>query len=364
MRREPASLRDRQPSLRRRGYAATGCLLLLTLPLLAVGPPPRGGPGSRIPDAENASEYWDLVAQFKSGHALIARFMITHEGPGRNTAIAYGHFIEPGGKIWPWTNGRREGNWELASEGRVVDVGSSELHLTGPPYRLRVRKKKAGVKINLNIVPEGASTWEGNAGAAVEVDLLAGGATVDGSVWFRGMPEPLRLSGRAGLTHTWMRDSEPKVAQRRIDFFSLHGDTLLYMLELESPEGTRSRWLRATRAGKKLFETRDFTLDASGRSGAETDARYPLPGKLTLNAPELTGEIILSKGLFHHDPMEIIPQPFRFLLSWKMSPLRVWTESPYAFKISGTPPGADPVKIDGSGITVVTYLNPASRPVP
>jgi len=173
----------------------------------------------------------------------------------------------------------------------------------------------------------------------------------------------LNVTGRAGLTHTWMTESEPTVAQRRIDFFSLHGDTLLYLRELESPDGTRRRWLRATRAGEELFETDEFSLVSSGRSGAQTDARYPLPGKLVLEAPELTGEITLKSGLFHHDPMEIIPQPFRFLLSWKMRPLRVWTESPYSIKISVTP-GVEPVSIHGSGITVVTYLNPESPPAP
>jgi len=363
MRRELLSPSDRRRSVRRGGFAAIASLLVLALPLVAAVPTPRGGPGSRIPAAANASEYWDLVARFDTGQALIARFMITHEGPGKNTAIAYGHFIEKGGKVWPWTNGRREGNWELESEGRVVDVGSSELHLTGPPYRLRVRKKKKGVKIDLKIAPEGPSAWDPRKGAAVDVDLLAAGATIRGSVWFRGMPEPLKLSGRAGLTHTWMAKSEPDVALRRVDFFSLQGDTSVYLMELESPDGARTRWLRATRAGKKLFETGDFTLAGSGRSGAETDPRYPVPGKLGVNAPEMTGEITLKKGLFHHDPMEIIPQPFRFLLSWKMSPLRVWAESPYDFKVN-VPPGMDPVRIRGSGITVVTYLNPASPSAP
>jgi hypothetical protein len=140
MNRESAFHREWRPSLRGRS-AATGCLAVFALVLAAADLPPRGDPRSRIPDAENASEYWDLAAQFESGHALVARFMITHEGPGQNTAIAYGHFIEPDGTIRPWTNGRREGNWDLKSEGRVIDIGSSELYLTGPPYRLRVHKK-------------------------------------------------------------------------------------------------------------------------------------------------------------------------------------------------------------------------------
>jgi hypothetical protein len=326
--------------------------------LAAADLPPRGDPRSRIPDAENASEYWDLAAQFESGHALVARFMITHEGPGQNTAIAYGHFIEPDGTIRPWTNGRREGNWDLKSEGRVIDIGSSELYLTGPPYRLRVHKKKQGVDIDLSIAPEGPPAWDGTEKDGVHIDLLAAGATITGSVRFREMPAPLTLRGRAGLSHTWMAGGEAELSLRRIEFFSLQGDTLLYLRELESPDGARRRWFRASRAGKTLFESSDFTLAETGRSRAESDSRYPLPGQLRLSAPGLTGVITLGEGLLHHDPMQVIPQPFRFLLSLRLRPMRVWTESPYKIEINRNP-DADPIKIQGSGMTTVTYLNPA-----
>lgn len=358
MRRQPTSFGDRQPSSPRR-IAAILCVAALAVPLLAAAQAPRGDPGSRIPDAGNASEYWDLAARFESGQVLVARFMITHEGPGQNTGIAYGHFIEPDGTTWPWTNGRREGNWDLKSDGRVLDVGTSELHLTGPPYRLRIHKKKKGVDIDLRITPDGPSAWDRGGDAAVAVDLLASGAAIAGSVWFRGMPEPLTLSGRAGLTHTWMASSEPEVAQRRIDFFSLHGDTLLYLLDLEAPNGARKRWLRISRHGESLYESNDFALELTGRSAAESDSEYPLPGKIGLNGPRLSGEITLGEGLLHHDPMKVIPQPFRFLLSLKMRPQRVWTESPFEMSFSS---GADPVRFRGSGITIVTYLNPASPP--
>jgi hypothetical protein len=341
--------------------AATLALAALAVPPLAAAQAPRGDPRSRIPDGGNASEYWDLVAQFESAHVLVARFMITHEGPGENTAIAYGHFIEPDGTVWPWINGHREGHWDLKSDGRVVDVGSSDLYLTGPPYRLRVKKRKKGVKIDLRITPDGPPAWDRGGDAEVDVDLLASGAAIAGTVWFRGMPEPLALEGRGGLTHTWMARSEPALALRRIDFFSLHGDTLVYLRDLETPSGTRERWLRIARHGKTLYENSDFALDGAGKSAAQRDSEYPLPGTLAVSGPKLAGAITLGAGLLHHDPMEVIPQPFRFLLSFKMRPQRVWTESPFEFSYT---PGTDPVRLRGSGITIVTYLNPAPPPAP
>jgi len=338
-------------------------LLLLALSWPAAAEAPHGKPGSHIPDGGDASEYWDLVAAFESGHTLFARFMITHEGPGQNTAIAYGHLVEPDGTTWPWHNGKREENWDLEQDGTVLDVGSSELYLNGPPHRLLVKKRKktAGIRIDLEITPEGPPAWDRRESDGMDIDLLASGAQVSGSVWLRDMRKPLALNGRAGLTHSWMPRSEPDVSQRRIDFFSLHGDTLLYLREQIAPDGHRSGWLHLARNGKTLLETGDFALIAAGRSSAQSDPHYPLPARLALTSEQVDGEIQLGAGLLHHDPMEIIPQPFRFLLSFKMRPLRVWTKSPFDVSFRSD---ADPIRIRGSGITVVTYLNPASAATP
>ncbi len=86
---------------------------------------------------------------------------------------------------------------------------------------------------------------------------------------------------------------------------------------------------------------------------------FVLVAVLTLSGKSLVGQIELGVGVLHHDPMEVIPQPFRFLLSLKMRPQRVWTES--SFEVTVTP-GADLVRIRGSGIANITFLNPAPPP--
>jgi len=341
----------------------TALILVLAWPLLAATPITRGDPRSRIPDTDEASEYWDLVADFESGHALFARFLITHEGPGRNTAIAYGHFVEPDGTTWPWHNGKREENWRLESGGRVLDVGSSELYLDGPPHRLLVKKlkKSAGIHIDLSIAADGPPGFGAGEPGGMDVDLLASAAVARGTVKLQGRSGKLALAGRAGLTHSWMAKSEPDLSQRRLDFFSLHGDTVLYLREDTAPDGSRKGWLRVARGGESLFETGDFSLTGTGTSAAPGDPGYALPARLALRSSQVEGEIEIGAGLLHHDPMEIIPQPFRFLLSLKMRPLRVWTKSPFDVSFRT---GADPVRIRGSGITVVTFLNPTSASAP
>jgi hypothetical protein len=329
---------------------------IFALPLLAATPAPRGHPASRLADTDTASEYWDLVALFDSNHKLFARFMITNEGPGEKTGIAYGHFVEPDGATWFFSNGRREGRWTLGPRGLHLKVGSSVLDLTGRPYALRVHKKKKGVDIDLHFTPDGPAVWDFEENAAgPSVDLLATSAPIEGSVWFRGMPAPVELSGRVGLTHTWMDRSEPDLALRRFDFFSLRGERVLYLRDFEAPDGSRSRWLTIARAGETLYQSNDFELSTSGRSSAQNESEYPLPAALQFRSPEVEGEIRLGVGLVHHDPMEDIPQPFRFLLSFKMRPHRVWTDSSFEVTLKS---GSDPVMIRGPGVAAVTFLNP------
>ncbi len=64
--------------------------------------------------------------------------------------------------------------------------------------------------------------------------------------------------------------------------------------------------------------------------------------------------------LLEDDPFEALPGPFRFLLSLKASPRRVWAESPYELRLGAPDAGAASV-VEGSGITSVTFPNPLPR---
>jgi hypothetical protein len=337
----------------------TAVLLACLLPaLFAAAPAPRGNPAARISSGGSASEYWDLSAHFDSGHHLFARFLITNEGPGEKTAVAYGLFVEPDGSVHSWRNGRRQKNWRLAPDGLLLEVGSSDLDLREQSYGLRIHKKK--VKIDLRFEATAPAAWDAHARSREpDVDLLVNSGPVHGSVWFRGMPAPLELTGRIALTHTWMEDSEAKVALRRIDFFSLGDEPAIYLRGFEAPDGTRSHWLTIVRAGETLFETNDFEIGYEGHSNSRKSTDYPIPGTLRLHGATVRGEIRIEMGLVHHDPMQDIPQPFRFLLSLSTRPHRMWAESPFAVTVGS---GPDELKIHGTGLTNVMYLNPPSPP--
>ena len=180
-------------------------------------------------------------------------------------------------------------------------------------------------------------------------------APISGHYWFRGMEAPVALRGRVGLTHTWMRRSEPDVALRRTDFFSLRADPAVYLRDFEAPDGSRARWLAIAQKGETLFQTNDFSISAEGQAPAQRDADYPIPATLGILGPRLDGRIRIGSGLLHHDPMEVMPQPFRFLLSFKLRPQRVWADS--VFEVTYRT-GSEVVKIRGTGVATVTFLNP------
>ena len=352
MRRRDRAGGARRAAPGRRAIAA----VVLALPLLAAAPGERGDPGSKLPATNGASEYWDVVARFDSGHRFFVRFMVTNEGPGENTGIAYGHLIDPDGAAHFFSNGRREGRWQLDPRGRRLEIGSSELDLSGPELTLAVHKRRKGVDIDLRIRPEGPALWNRSEHPGEpKVDLLAASAPIAGTAWFRGMPQPVPLHGRAGVTHTWMDRSEPEIALRRLDFFSLGDETAVYLRDFEAVGGSRSRWLAITRGGEAIFESAELSLTPGGTSAAQRDRDYPLPAVVALGGRNLHGEIRLGSGLLHHDPMTVMPQPFRFLLSWKLRPHRVWTDS--VFEVT-YPAGSESVTIRGAGIAGVTFLNP------
>lgn len=356
----------------RAGWLSAGAALAAALLIAAAQASPgeadatlrRGSPAARLSRAAGASEYWDLTAAFDSGHQLFARFSITNEGPGSETAYAIGHVLLPDGSAVPFENGRRKGRWSISADGLQIEVGSSALDQHSPVHRLAVEKRKKGIHVDLRFRPESELGRALDPGlGSYRVDLLSAAAPVEGTLWVRGMQAPALVRGMLAATHTWMEQSEAELVLRRIEFFSLSPETRLYVSDLTTPEGARSGWLVLERSSKPLLRTAGCELsleEEEGRSAAP--AGYPLPGRLQLHCPDLDGEIRLGRVLLSHDPMGLIPQPFRLILSFRMRPRRVWIEAAFEVRLR---PGSDDSRnrMTGSGIVSVTFLNPVP-PVP
>ncbi len=335
---------------------ALGLLLQLALPAAAGanGPADRGDGASRLPSGGSASEYWDLSIRLDSGHRVFARFLITNEGPGDGSAAAFGHVVMPDGSTRRFDNAKRAGDWQLSADGLRLRIASSILDQTGSPRKFEYDSDRLGVKLHLWYETDGGlSHPEHPALRDYATDLLTPAAPVHGTLWLTGMAEPLRVKGTLAATHTWTRRSESEITARRIEFFSLDGDASLYVSELLTPGGERARWLVALR-GAERFASERFELEV-GPPAKPSD--YPVPLALRLSGPEIEGEIGLGPELVQDAPFEALPQPFRFLLSLKARPRRVWTLSPFEVRLKSGPGRAESI-LRGSGVTSVTFTNP------
>lgn len=318
----------------------------------------RGDPSARLAAAGSASEYWAVVTSFESGHFLFARFLITNEGPGSKTGVGMGSLLFPDGRVANFQYGRREGSWTLAPDGLWIDVASSTLDLRGPVRHLQVDSTKSGLQIQLDFAPLGDSLWAPEAGpSGHSVDLVQIPAPVVGTIWTRGMAEPLAVRGTIAVTHTWMDDNEASLMQRQVEFFARDGDMALYLSDLTTPGGERHHWLAVARAGTVVVLGQEFEIALGAPMKAGEDPGYPLPQNLQIRGPGLTATVRAMRQLLRTNPMELIPQLFRFFLSLLSQPRQVWASA--SFDLQYTPQGvANPLSMSGTGVMALNYLNP------
>jgi hypothetical protein len=325
--------------------------------LAASGPgiaaPLSPDPASRLPAGDDASEYWDVTAVFESGHRFFGRWMITNEGPGSRSAIAIGHLVFPDGRTVPFKNGRLSGRWELSDDGRRIRVASSILDWSGSQGLVEIDKNKDGIRIELHFERGAVGARKASVrDSKVGFDVLAANAPVHGSVWVKGMDAPIDVSGRLAATHAWMDASESERTLRRIEFFAADASLAIYLSDELAPDGARQRKISVERDGVVLVRSDRFDLEIEPAPDSNPD--YPVPVALRVVSPDVEGTIRLGRLLVAHDPMEALPQPFRFLLSFKSRPHRVWVDSAYEFRIEHPPVdaaagGVDRTEIDREG---------------
>lgn|GEM_PF-1590333 len=335
--------------------------LLVGMAPLLLATTERGTPNSRLSSGSSASEYWDIVARFDSNHSLFARFLITNDGPGDRTAVATWYLVDPDGMMVPFRNGRRESRWTLSPDGARLEIGSSVLDQRGAVHSLEYDSGKRGIRVHLRFAP-------GNAVASTDtgrddqyaIDLLDVGTPVVGDLWLRGMSEPLAVNGSISVTHTWMDDDESDLALRRIEFSSSEQGDGVYLSDLTDPTGNRHRWLVVKQNGEAVYRTSDFQLQIERpprwREG------YPIPTSLRIHGSDVEGSIVAKKPLVEADPLDDIPQLFRFLLSFKMRPKRLWALASFDVEFRADP-DLPAVSLRGSGVTTVTYLNPLPKTI-
>jgi hypothetical protein len=239
-----------------------------------------------------------------------------------------------------------------------IDVASSSLDLRAPVGRLALDTNSQGAKINLQFVAATPPLWPVTPSTPkLWTDTLQISAPVEGTIWVRGMAAPFTVHGTAALTHAWMDDSIASLMQRRIEFVGTTPDLSFYLSDITTPAGEDRRWLALERSGTLAYQATDFDLLLGEVAASTADRRYPVPGRLLIRAGRIALDIRPDRLLLRTNPLDTVPQPFRFLFSLKIAPQWVWANASFHLTLTAAGDGA-PVEADGQGILAVSFMNP------
>lgn len=331
----------------------------------------RGNPAAQLPLEEFASEHWEFTARFDSGHLLFVHFLITNIGWGDRNAVVVGHIVTPDGRTFQFDNTRSEKNWQLSADRLRLEIGPNILDLHEPQYHLQVNKKS--VRLDLRFQADTPATWsEALAQSGYTLDLLAAAVPLEGTLWTRGMEEPLTVRGTLAATHSWMQKSSSSVMARRLEFFTLREDFPAYGIDLATPTGAPLRWFVVKSDEGRRLESDTFELRFAQKIESRKDPGYTVPGNLHLRSTQLNGQITLARIVLRHDPFAKLPRPIRLLASTilNLHPLQVWAVSPFSLKVQTEQASAPrssqistgSIEQHGMGVTAITFLNPLKEP--
>lgn len=362
---------------------------LLATPPIAVAAPPGAplDPSARLLSGDHASESWSLFVELDSGHRITQRFLITNAGPGDHSAVAVGHLMERGRPPYRYVNGRRRSAWTLSPDRLFLDIAASHLDLHRPKGGLKITKEDVEIRLEFDFADASAAgrVPASQLPSRYFVEVLALGAVTRGTLKAPWMTAPLPVKGFTWLVHSWTPDDEAALLGRRVDVFGRSAEGAFYGLQVTGPGPFVGGWQVLSRpvAGKPPARVqlagrwKDGTEWLSGRSGVG----YPVPSRFQLVAPPSSGEIRLSNEWLRFDPLEVIPQPFRWFIRRSSQPQEVWADSRIAVSIgraleSPSPPASRTERVSNSiresedetaelnvkGVASITFMNPIDRP--
>lgn len=347
------------------GLAARIALITLLLAGAAAAAPPieppvaidEVDPAARMLDGDGAGEAWDVSARLEGGSHFFVRFWITNEGPGSHTGVAMGYFVGSDGRVTRFQYGRTRDRWQSSERGRFLKVASAVLDLRGPSGSVEIDTDKGGMKIYLRFdIPNALApicAWrDGKSG----FDVLRLQNDVDGTAWIKGMAKPIAARGTVDITHAWGDASEIDTVLRRVDASGRDGDVAYFATSVRPPGvGAVARsCVAVVDGGDVVYESREAAVEEAAPLAA-TERDYPMPSRLAFRDDALQLTVEPARELLRVNPLEIVPQPFRTLLSLRSAPRRAWAEGHWQLRLDQK--GAA-IERRGNGVTAVTYTNP------
>lgn len=293
-------------------------------------------PSARLLDDDDASEAWTIFVELETGHRVTQRFLLTNTGPGEHNAVAVGHLVEDGRAPYRYENGRRRSRWTLSDDRRFFDIAASHLDLHRPQGQLRITKDDIEIRLFFDFAEHAPSARVPASALPPDyhVEVLAMGAATHGTLLAPWMDVPLETRGRTWLVHTWTPNEEARVLARRAEFFAADEQTSFYGIQLLGNGDWSSGWAVATDAWGRIIESPINVGNAwRERVGPDSD-EYPAPAGFDFSTASLSGEIALEREWLRFDPLEVIPQPFRWFIRRRSQPREVWADARIGVSLS------------------------------
>jgi hypothetical protein len=312
-------------------------------------------PSARLLLGDSASETWTLYVELESGHRITQRFLISNAGPGVHNAVAIGHFVEPGRAPYRYQNGRRRARWRLSKDRLFLDIAASHLDLHRPKGELRITKDDIEIRLFFDFPEQAASARVPAAQLPPEynIDVLAVGAATQGSIKAPWMAAPLETRGHLWLVHTWTNEDEAHLLNRRVEVFGQDHNLSFYGIQMRDRGDWESAWNVLATSSDRIIESginipTSWMEDPPGATGGGSKD-YPTPRGFHIRQPTLTGAISLGSNWLQFDPLEVLPQPFRWFVRRKSKPLEVWASAEIGVTLLSTP---DSPSLPQSGTTL------------
>ncbi len=312
-------------------------------PKRAIAPRPVLDPAARLLRDDDASESWTIFLELDSGHRVTQRFLLTNVGPGEHSAVAVGHLVEKGRVPYRYENGRRRKRWTLSEDRLFFDVAASHLDLHRPRGELRITKDDIEILQFFDFAPSTPSARipSDQLPANYHVEVLAIGTPTRGTIRAPWMDAPIETQGRAWLVHTWTDHDEAALIDRRVEFFSADQESAFYGIHLTGPGDWESAWRIHAFPDSSIIESsinpKARWTETQREAGNGSNRSYPTPQGFEFADAKGVVDISLAGDWLRFDPLEVIPQPFRWIIAQRSQPQEVWADARIGVSISPTP---------------------------
>jgi hypothetical protein len=224
--------------------------------------------------------------------------------------------------------------------------------MSGADVTIRIDSKKHGIDLTLAIDHPPVPTRLAELAHGYVSDVVPP-AAAHGTLATAIARDDRPFTGWAAIVHTSTERPEGELIRRRDELLARGDAVAFYAAAATLADGTRRNTL-VVRGPHGVRETAP-SLELAGVLGG--NASYPVARSWQGRDADMVFSASLDRELLRVNPLDVLPQPFRLLLSLGGTPQRVWAEA--RVTLDGAPDGEGPAQPTVlHGIAVSTFARP------